>query len=135
MLRRTIVAAVLLGALVPFATTAQETPPGMIRAVPGQPTRVFIMAAFGEDCKSLPAPAIEITQTPKRGAVQFRQGQSTTVQYSLSGKCSGVRVIGTGIYYAAREDAAGEDTFTISARSAAGQVSTRTFKMFVTEGL
>lgn len=107
----------------------------MIRAVPDRPTRVFIMAAFDDACRSLPAPAIDITVAPRKGAVQFREGQTTTVQYSLSGKCAGTRVTGTGIYYAARADASGEDTFTISAKSAKGEVATRTFKMFVSEGL
>lgn len=114
---------------------AQEVPSGMIRAVPDRPTRVFIMAAFDDNCRSLPAPAIEITVQPKKGAVQLREGQSTTVQYSVSGKCVGTRVTGTGIYYAARADASGEDVFAISARSVKGEVATRTFKMFVTEGL
>jgi hypothetical protein len=114
---------------------AQGTPPGMIRAVPDRPTRVFIMAAFDDECRSLPAPAIEVSVAPKLGSVQFREGQSTTVQYSLSGKCVGTRVTGTGIYYAARGDASGEDTFTISARSANGEVATRTFRMFVSDGI
>ncbi len=135
MIRQTTVALVLLATLAPWTTKAQEMPPGMNRAVPDQPTRVFIMAAFGDDCQSLPEPAIEITSPPKKGEIQFRRGQSTLVQFSNSGKCSGARVTGTGIYYVARTDTAGEDSFTITARSAAGQVSTRTFKMFVTEGL
>ena len=135
-MRQTIVAAVvLIAGLVPGIAAAQDTPAGMIRAVPGQPTRVFIMAAFGDDCITLPSPLIEITAAPKKGELQFRPGQSTVVQVSNSGKCTGARVTGTGIYYAARPDAAGEDSFTVTARSAAGQVSTRTFKMFVTEGL
>ncbi len=131
--RNALVAAVVLASAT--AGAAQETPPGMIRAVPDRPTRVFIMAAFDDDCRSLPAPAIEISVAPKKGAVQFRAGQSTTVQYSLTGKCVGTRVTGTGIYYAARADAAGEDTFTITARSANGEVATRTFQMFVSDGI
>ena len=114
---------------------AQETPAGMIRAVPDRPTRVFIMAAFDDDCRALPAPVIEITQAPKKGAVQFREGQTTTVQFSATGKCKGARVTGTGIYYAAKSDAAGEDTFAISARLATGEVSTRSFVMFISDGL
>ena len=114
---------------------AQETPAGMTRVSPGAATRVFIMAAFDDDCRALPAPSIEITQAPKKGAVQFRDGQTTTVQFSATGKCKGARVIGTGIYYAARSDAVGEDTFTISARLATGEVSTRSFAMFISDGL
>lgn len=117
------------------AVEAQEQPPGTIRAVPDRPTRVFIMAAFDDDCRSLPAPRIEITTPPKKGAVQFRPGQSTKVAFSGTGKCKGAAVAGTGIYYAARADAAGEDTFTITARLASGEVSTRTFQMFISDGL
>lgn len=118
-----------------IAVVAQEVPAGMVRAVPDRPTRVLIMAAFDDNCRPLPAPAITITTPPKKGVLQFREGQATTVQFSSSGKCIGTPVTGTGIYYAARADAAGEDTFTISARSATGEVSTRTIRMFVTEGI
>ncbi len=132
---RALAVSVILAASAVTIATAQGTPPGMIRAVPDRPTRVFIMAAFDDACRSLPAPAIEITVAPKKGAVQFREGQSTSVQSSLTGKCIGTQVKGTGIYYAARADASGEDTFSISARLATGEVATRTFHMFITEGL
>ena len=131
-------AAVSVGAGVIAHTTtalAQETPAGMIRVTPGAATRVFIMAAFDDACKSLPEPPIEITQRPAKGEVQFRPGQSTVVQFSLSGKCQGTRVTGTGIYYAARADASGEDTFSISAKLATGEVASRSFKMFLSDGL
>ena len=114
---------------------ARETPAGMTRAVPDRPTRVFIMAAFDDACRSLPAPPIEITEPPKKGTVQFRPGQSTTVQVTATGKCKGAAVTGTGIYYAARADASGEDRFTISVRSSTGEIATRTFQMFISEGL
>jgi len=114
---------------------AQEVPPGMTRAVPDRPTRVFIMASFDDACRSLPAPPIEITEPPKKGTVQFRPGQSTTVQITATGKCKGASVTGTGIYYAARADASGEDRFTISARSSTGEIATRTFQMFISDGL
>lgn len=114
---------------------AQETAAGMTRAVPDRPTRVFIMAAFDDACRSLPAPPIEITEPPKKGTVQFRPGQSTTVQVTATGKCKGAAVTGTGIYYAARADASGEDRFTISVRSSTGEIATRTFQMFISEGL
>lgn len=127
---------VLAVALTPLAIAfAQDTPAGMTRAVPDRPTRVFIMAAFDDACRSLPAPPIEITEPPKKGTVQFRPGQSTTVQITATGKCKGATVTGTGIYYAARADALGEDRFTISARSSTGEIATRTFQMFISEGL
>lgn len=132
---RTIATCAIFAATATTWALAQGAPTGMIRAVPDRPTRVFIMAAFDDNCRSLPAPAIEITVAPKKGAVQFRPGQTTTVQYSLTGKCVGTAVTGTGIYYAARADASGEDTFTISAKSAKGEVATRTFKMFITDGI
>jgi hypothetical protein len=127
--------AILLSLLDVTFASAQDTPSGMTRVTPGATTRVFIMAAFDDACRSLAAPAIEITQAPKKGAVQFREGQSTTVQFSVSGKCTGSQVTGTGIYYAARADALGEDTFSMSARLASGEVATRTFRMFISEGL
>lgn len=128
---------VILSAVLATGTLchAQEIPAGMIKSVPDRPTRVFVMAAFDEDCRQLPAPKIDIVQPPKKGAVQFREGQQTTVQFSLSGKCTGTRITGTGIYYAARADASGEDEFSISARGANGEIATRTFRMFITEGL
>lgn len=136
---RHVIAAVLLASLTLVSTlgisSAQETPAGMIRAVPDRPTRVFIMAAFDDNCRSLPAPETTITEAPKKGAVQFREGQSTTVQFSATGKCVGKPVTGTGIYYAAKADASGEDTFTISAKSATGEIATRTFRMFVSDGI
>ena len=123
------------GFAVAFMALAQEMPAGSIRAVPDRPTRVFIMAAFDDECRSLAAPAITITLPPKKGAVQFREGQGTTVQFSATGKCVGKPVTGTGVYYAARADASGEDVFTILARSATGEVATRTFRMFISDGI
>ena len=136
---RHVTFALLLSTFALMATleisSAQETPAGMIRAVPDRPTRVFIMAAFDDNCRSLPAPAITITAAPQKGAVQFREGQSTTVQFSATGKCVGKPVTGTGIYYAAKADASGEDTFTISAKSSTGEIATRTFRMFISDGI
>ena len=132
---RLISLSLLAGLVAGPPTHAQEVPAGMIRAVPDRPTRVFIMAAFDDACRQLPAPRIDIVEKPRKGSVEFREGQQTTVQYSLSGKCSGTRITGTGIYYAARSDASGEDSFTVSARGAGGEIATRTFRMFITEGI
>ena len=129
-----LAAAVLALALAPGAgAQPPETPPGMIRVVPGNSTRVFVMAAFDAKCQSLAAPPIEIVQAPAKGSVSFREGQTTTVQTSLSGSCVGSRVSGTGIYYTAGADKGGEDRFTISARLATGEVATRSFQMFIAE--
>lgn len=112
---------------------AQETPPGMTRVSPGKSTRVFVMAAFDDSCKPLAAPSIEVTISPRKGTVVFREGQTTTIMSSLSGKCIGERVQGTGIYYTASESGAGEDAFEITARLATGALSTRSFKMFISD--
>ncbi len=112
---------------------AQETPPGMSRVSPGASTRVFVMAAFDDACKEIAAPSIEIVKPPRKGSVSFRERQTTTIQSSLSGKCTGQRVTGTGIYYTARMDTAGEDAFSIAARLATGEVATRSFQMFISD--
>ena len=115
------------------AALAQDIPPGHTRVSPGASTRVFVMAAFDKDCRSLPAPKIDITQAPAKGSVSFREKQTTTVQFSQGGTCNNARVEGTGIYYTARPDASGADTFSISARLGAGEPATRTFKLFITD--
>ena len=119
-------------AVSPLAT-AQETPHGMSRVSPGASTRVFVMAAFDDACKPIAAPAIEVVKPPGKGSVSFREGQATTIISSLSGKCIGQRITGTGIYYAARPDAAGEDGFSITARLATGEIATRSFQMFISD--
>ena len=119
----------LLGSIV----AAQETPPGMSRVSPGASTRVFVMAAFDDACKAIAAPAIEVVKPPRKGSVSLREGQTTTIMSSLSGKCTGQRVTGTGIYYTARTDTAGEDAFSITARLATGEVTTRSFQMFISD--
>ncbi len=97
------------------------------KVVPERPARVFVMAGFDTACKSIDPVTITITAQPSQGQVSLRPGQETTVQYSVSGKCIGARVVGTGIYYTARGDAAGGDTFSVSARLGSGEPVTRTF--------
>jgi hypothetical protein len=133
-----VIATVVLGlALVAgiAQSPAQETPPGMTRVSPGKSTRVFVMAAFDDACKPIAAPSIQVTTPPRKGSVSFREGQTTTVMSSLSGKCIGERVQGTGVYYTASPDGTGEDAFEITARLATGAVTTRSFKMFISDGL
>lgn len=120
-------------ALASVVAMAQDTPAGMTRVSPGASTRVFVMAAFGDDCKPLAAPAIDVAAAPRKGSVSFRPGQTTTIMSSLSGKCIGERIQGTGIYYTAAANGAGEDAFSITARLATGEVATRSFKMFISE--
>lgn len=128
---------VVLAMAISTATTqfalAQDRPAAGTRVSPGASTRVFVMAGFDANCQSLPRPQIVVTVPPAKGAVSFREGQTTTVQYSLSGKCIGAKVQGTGIYYTANADAAGPDTFSIEARMPSGEVASRTFKLNVAD--
>lgn len=103
------------------------------RVSPGASTRVFVMAGFDANCQSLAKPQITVTVPPAKGTVTFREGQTTTVQYSLSGKCIGSKVQGTGIYYTANANAAGADQFSIEARTPSGEVASRTFKLNVSD--
>jgi len=96
--------------------------------VAGRPARVFVMAGFGAQCESLPAPAVTVTAPPSKGAVSFTPGQETTVTTSASGTCLGRRVTGTGIYYTARADESGPDRFTVRAVSGP-DVTERTFQV------
>ena len=112
---------------------AQEAPRGATRVSPGGTTRVFVMAGFDAACKATPYPQITVSIAPSKGQVSFRQGQETVVQYSVSGSCIGTRVQGVGIYYTARPDGEGPDTFTISARLAGGETAERTFKLTIAD--
>lgn len=126
------VAFVVLASALTIAV-AQETPAGMSRVSPGASTRVFVMAGFDETCQPVAKPVIEVVKPPRKGSVAFREGQSTTIMSSLSGKCIGQRIAGTGIYYTAAPTASGEDAFTIEARLATGETTTRSFQMFVSD--
>ena len=90
------------------------------------------MAGFGAKCESLPAPAIAITEAPSKGTVTFEPGQETTINTSASGTCIGQRVLGTGIYYTAREGETGADTFSIQAELG-GDVTQRTFSVEIVQ--
>ena len=100
--------------------------------VAGRPARVFVMAGFDDDCRSLPEPNIEVIAPPAKGEVLFRPGQSTVIRTSADGSCSGANVTGTGIYYTARPGTTGPDSFTVSA-SAAGKTTERTFTLQIVE--
>lgn len=130
-----LAAAGALCSALPTMAVAQspETPPGMSRVSPGKATRVYVMAAFDAQCKAVAAPNIAVTKPPAKGSVSFREGQTTTIQSSLTGNCIGQRVSGTGVYYTAGESAAGEDTFSIEARLATGEVANRSFRMFISD--
>jgi hypothetical protein len=71
----------------------------------------------------------EIKQPPAQGSVSLRPGQTTTVASSMSGKCIGAKVQGTGIYYAASPTGGGRDTFSIRARLSSGETIDKTFQL------
>ena len=101
--------------------------------VPGRPGRVFVMAGIGKNCEPIGEPSITVDQPPQKGDVSFVAGQETTIQYSLSGACTGVRTTGTGIYYTARQGATGTDRFSITARMGDGTEATRSFEVRIAE--
>jgi hypothetical protein len=113
----------VLGAL---PAAAQDTPQST-RVSPGGTTRVYIMAAFNDQCQTSGTAEIELIAPPAKGTMSLRPGQTTTVASSRTGSCIGARVQGTGVYYTARADAAGADNFTIRAKLPTGETAERTF--------
>ena len=122
------------------ALTTSSTGNGAARApvrgtpvVVGRPARVFIMVGFKEkDCSPIP-PQVTVTTPPGKGAVSFMPNQTTLVQFSASGKCTGKSLPGTGIYYTARPGAKGVDQFTVTASIGNGAPSTKTFRIRIAE--
>ena len=136
MIRNSKTVARCLGAaaiLLVGAASAQEPPRGATRVSPGGTTRVYVMAGFDAQCKPTPAATITIDVAPTKGTVSLREGQSIIVQQSVSGSCVGQRVTGTGIYYTAKPDGQGPDSFSITARLASGETASRTFQLNVSE--
>lgn len=105
--------------------TATRTTP----VVRGRPARVFVYAALGEGCKPLPAPVVRITVPPVQGEVSFREGQQTALASAGGSACAGRSATGTGVYYTAREGAAGSDRFTVEAEASDGTRQTRSFEV------
>jgi hypothetical protein len=130
MFRSAIARALVSFALWPIAALAQERGTAV---VPDRPARVFVMASFDANCAPAATPQLSIDQAPAKGSVSFREGQTTTVQSSVSGNCVGARVQGVGIYYTARAGETGSDAFVVSARLATGEIATRTFKVTIAE--
>ena len=104
------------------------------RVKPNEATRVFVMAGFTPDaCAFKGFPEIQLDTQPVKGQVSFKTGDATTIQYSLSGKCIGSQVQGTGIYYTPVAGQTGEDTFTVTGRLGTGEPATRTFSVIIDE--
>lgn len=100
----------------------------------GTANRVFVMAGFHPDtCAFLGFPDMRIDTAPSKGQVTFKTGDTTTVQYSLSGNCIGAKIEGTGIYYMPAEGASGDDTFTITGRIGKGEPATRSFAVTIAD--
>ena len=125
-------ATALTGALVWFLTPVAHAGNGT-RVKPGEATRVFVMAGFTPECAFIGFPDIALATPPAKGTVETKPGEATTIQYSLSGKCIGTKVDGTGIYYKAAAGQTGEDTFTVSGRLGNGEPATRTFSVIIDE--
>ena len=104
------------------------------RVKPGEATRLFVMAGFTPDaCAFMGFPDMQLNTQPAKGQVGFKTGEVTTIQYSLSGKCIGSQVQGTGIYYTPASGQVGPDTFTVSGRLGSGEPATRTFSVIIDE--
>ena len=131
--RRLILAGLAGFGLALGAATAGAAQERGAKVVPERPARVFIMAGFDTACKSLAPVQITVDRPPAKGIVTLREGQETTVQYSLSGTCIGTRVKGTGIYYTAKAGATGTDSFAVTARVGSGELATRTFTVSIAD--
>lgn len=146
MLRRlATLAACALSALVlaacsspgPAGTEVAGTPPAPTQdaatrsspVVVGRAARVFVFAGVGNNCEPLAAPQITVTAQPAKGDISLKPGQETAITASAQGTCVGQKSTGTGVYYTARAGAEGTDRFTVEAKLASGEVSTRTFEV------
>jgi hypothetical protein len=124
-------AALMTGALLWWMAPPAHA--GGTRVKPGEATRVFVMAGFTPECAFKGFPDIQLEKAPTKGSVETKPGEATTIQYSLSGKCIGTKVEGTGIYYKAAVGQTGEDTFSVTGRLGTGEPATRTFSIVIDE--
>jgi hypothetical protein len=118
------------------AATAAPTMDAATRSSPvvvGRPARVFVFAGLGTKCEAVAAPTLTITAPPAKGDVSFRPGQETAIAASAQGTCAGQKATGTGIYYTARAGSNGTDRFSVQAKLASGEISTRTFEVKIEE--
>lgn len=126
-------AAVLIaGQIAALAPSAAEA--GSARRVKRDtPTRLFVMAGFTPDCAFKGFPELQLDTAPGKGQVEFKQGETTTLQTTLSGGCVGSQVQGTGIYYIPAAGQTGEDTFTVTGRLGSGEPASKTFAIIIDE--
>jgi hypothetical protein len=127
--------AAILGLLLPGApmVAASEPVKGAVRVGAGKSKLVFVIAGFDAACRSTTYPTVTIDAPAAKGRIILRPGETTTVQYSVSGRCIGAKVEGVAIYYVAADDADGADVFSISARMPSGEVATRMFHIHITD--
>jgi hypothetical protein len=103
------------------------------KAVPERPARVYVMSAFDEACRPVAGMTLTVSTPPAQGEVTFRDNLPTTVMSSASGRCIGMRVVGTGVYYTARKGASGADQFAVTVRLADGTSSERRFRVMIAD--
>ena len=101
--------------------------------VPGRAARVFIFAAFADNCDPLPAPQLTVTAKPAKGDLKFVPDQETTIKTSGKGTCIGQTGKGTGLYYTARAGETGTDRFSVTAKLDSGEIATRNFEVRIAE--
>jgi hypothetical protein len=117
----------------PIATSSVNGPERGTPVVVGRRARVYVVAGFKEaDCSAV-TPDIKISSKPGKGDVSLEPNQTTAMQFSQTGKCTGKPMAGTGIYYTARAGTAGNDTFTITAATGTGTPMTKTFTVRIVE--
>lgn len=97
------------------------------------PTRLFVMAGFTPDCAFKGFPQMQLDAAPAKGQVAFKEGETTTLQTTLTGQCVGSQMQGTGIYYTPAAGQTGEDTFTVTGRLGTGEPATKTFAIIIDE--
>ena len=123
-----VIAALSLGAAGPLMAQSRGT-----KVVIGKASRVFVMSGFDAACQPMGPIVITVDKMPEKGTVTFREGEPSHVQYSLSGKCVGSKITGTGIYYTARPDAVGADTFAVTARIGRAEPASRAFTVVIAD--
>ncbi len=120
------------GSVTPSPKPAQAAKPAK-RVVAAKAAKMYVWNAFMEkDCRPI-EPALSVTQAPARGKLSFKPNESVVVQHSISGKCVGQRMAGTGIYYTPAADQQGMDRFAVTATTPSGQTSTKTFTVEVVQ--
>ena len=118
------------------ATTAAPTQDAATRSTPvvtNRPARVFVFAGVGKKCEAVAEPQITVTAPPAKGDLAFKPGQETQIMSSAQGTCIGAKARGTGVYYTARAGQIGADRFSVTAKLASGETSTRTFEVTIAE--